>query len=481
MAFYNTKLNKYLASFLLVAILINHLTLATGKEDYDADVTGHQTPVLCYVGTWAKYRTGDGFFNASSFNPKLCTHVIYSFVGLDANTHEIKSLDSPNELNAEEGGKDGFKSFVTLKEIFPQLKVLVAVGGWTEGSEKYSAMASTQESRNKFIQSATEFMRKYKFDGLDVDWEYPTQRGGKHEDRENFSSLLKELRSVFNQHGWLLSVAIGAGQYIIDQAYDIPAVVKNVDFINVMTYDYHGKWENKTGHNAPLYQRNDGHDALTNINYTITYLMKMGAPKDKLVLGLPFYGRTFTLDNTNNNFIGAAAHEPGLQGPVTKEPNYMGYHEICKEISSPLWTKERDNEQMVPYAHNERSWISYDDEASLALKVKFALSHGLKGVMVWSLETDDVYGRCHGIRMFLLKTINRALITEDEKHDLHPSIEESTVPSIDDNVIPDEKPSNTPNSSKGSDSNSIHCSLKIGMILTVWALHVLKQKLDVTG
>ena len=70
-------------------------------------------------------------------------------------------------------GLAGFKKATDLKYAFPKLKVTVAIGGWTEGSTKYSAMAKDSAERQKFVDSVVQFLQKYNFDGLDLDWEYP--------------------------------------------------------------------------------------------------------------------------------------------------------------------------------------------------------------------------------------------------------------------------------------------------------------------
>ncbi|CAL4096913.1 unnamed protein product, partial [Meganyctiphanes norvegica] len=97
-----------------------------------------------------------------------------------------------------------------------------------------------------------ELLLKHNFDGLDMDWEYPALRGGVPEDKTNFSILLKELKKAFSSHGLLLSAAVGMGPITIASAYDVPTIAESLDFINLMTYDFHGAWKKQTGHNTPL-------------------------------------------------------------------------------------------------------------------------------------------------------------------------------------------------------------------------------------
>ncbi|GAB6032002.1 hypothetical protein CHUAL_010379 [Chamberlinius hualienensis] len=447
------KSNKHSDVFKLITVLTIIIGLsALGEQKEDVETPS----IVCYVASWARYRTDDGFFDSTSFNPNLCTHVVYSFVGLDPATNKIKSLDPQADLNGDEGGKEGFKSMTNLKLRNPSLKTLVAIGGWTQGSENYSIMASSPEKRNTFVSSVVEFLRKYQFDGLDIDWEYPTQRGGKPEDKQNFVSLLKDLRAAF-KNDWIISVAVAAPMYIINEAYDVPIISSLVDIINIMTYDYHGKWDNKTGHNCPLYQRADGHDAITNVNNTIHHYIRLGAQRRKLHLGLPFFGRTFTLDDPKNASVGAPSHKEGPKGKWTQEAGFMGYNELCQEITSSTYVK-RDHEQHVPYAVKGDSWISFDDPISIKKKVEYAINNNLGGVLIWSIDMDDVKGRCHGKPMPLLKTIN-------EVYEIAFNKTNNVVP----DYVPEDPDYNEVDVGNANGQSSI-CTVSVWLLFLAWEL-----------
>lgn len=205
---------------------------------------------MVYFGSWSVYRQGAGKFDIDLIDPHLCTHLIYTFVGL--NGDDIKVLDPWQDL-PDNGGKNGFGRFNALKSRNPGLKTLIAIGGWNEGSEKYSVMARDPGSRARFVKNAVTFVKKYGFDGLDVDWEYPAQRGGSTSDVNNFVALLRELRQAFNQECLILSAAVAAAQPSASQSYDIPEISKHLHFINLMAYDFHGAWDNRVGLNAPLH------------------------------------------------------------------------------------------------------------------------------------------------------------------------------------------------------------------------------------
>ena len=158
-----------LALFALVSG--NKLSKATENRG-DYSVKGHNKQVVCYWGTWANYRPNGGKFTPEDVDPDLCTNLIYSFAGLDSNEWEIKSLDAWMDLE-DNYGLAGFKKATDLKRGRDHLKVTLAIGGWNEGSTKYSQMSADPKKRQKFVNSAVLFLKKYNFDGLDLDWEYP--------------------------------------------------------------------------------------------------------------------------------------------------------------------------------------------------------------------------------------------------------------------------------------------------------------------
>lgn len=356
----------------------------------------HGKVVVCYIATWAVYRTGEGKFELGNLEPSLCTHLVYSFAGLDETTNSIKSLDPWQDLE-KDYGKGGYKRLVSLKQRYPHLKVTVAIGGWNEGSEKYSKMASKAETRAKFVESVLTFLKTYSFDGLDLDWEYPTKRGGSPEDKANYVALVKELKQAFEPYDYILTAALGAGKDTMDSAYELGKLSRYLDLIHMMCYDYHGTWDKLVGANAPL-RGTDEEDVLS-VEYTIKYLLSHGVSPYKMVLGLPMYGRNFILTNPDVSDIQfglTPTLDTGFQGPWTKENGFIGYNEICLQTTNKLstWTRHWDAQSASPYLRDGKRVIVYDNPRSIAVKVKMAIDYGLGGLMVWSIDTDDFRGLC---------------------------------------------------------------------------------------
>jgi chitinase len=358
--------------------------------------------VVCYYSSWAQYRPIGGRVEMETLDATLCTHLVYTFAGLNLDG-EIDALDVNDFPSGSSIG--GYQRFNKLKEANPCVKTLLAIGGWTESSEKYSIMAWNAERREEFADRVERFLVEFGFDGLDFDWEYPTQRGGIPEDRENFTLLIKLLRERMELRNRLITVAVGAGSYLFNVAYDPKGLCEHANLLFIMGYDLH--YPDITSVQAPL--RRELNESLTRdtLEATVNYFISNGCPAEKIVLGLPSYGRTYTLANPSSSGLGAPVYGTGNPGPYTQESGFLGYNEICQDIYSSTWRVTFLENNVAKVAVNGNQWIGYDDPETITKKTQYAMDKKLGGVMFWSVDTDDFYGICHDAAYPLLTAANK--------------------------------------------------------------------------
>ncbi|XP_076325319.1 uncharacterized protein LOC143233222 isoform X2 [Tachypleus tridentatus] len=374
--------------------------------------------IVCYYSNWAAYRPGLAKFTPQNINLYLCTHLIYAFAGLNKD-FELKPYDPYNDID-----QGNYKKFVGLKSYNPKLKTMIAVGGWNEGSKRFSQLVADYTNRQRFIRSAIRYLREHGFDGLELDWEYPGFReGGNDGDRYGYAQLIRETREAFDaertpagKDKLILSVAVPAGKDYIDKGFDVATITKHVNFMNVLSYDYHTAYESETHHHAPLFRRPDfikwDEKNKLNVEWTIEYYIKLGAEAGKLMVGIPTYGRSYTLIDPEDNAMEAPVDGPGEEGPSTREKGYLAYYEICQNILDEGWTVRKPYPELVgPYAFKDDQWVGFDDEEMIIEKAKFILRRGLGGAMVWTLDNDDFRGLCGNEQSPLVNTLRKALFS----------------------------------------------------------------------
>ncbi len=279
-------------------------------------------------------------------DPKLITHINYAFGHVSDSFNSVR-IDNPTRL----------QEIVKLKANHKHLKILLSIGGW--GSGRFSEMAANSTFRHSFAKDCARIVKEYQLDGIDIDWEYPSSNAAgisaHPDDTKHFSLLMKEIRDQIGKEKLLTLASVADAKYI-----DFQTIIPLLDFVNVMMYDV----AKPPSHHASLY-RSSLSGPVTLVE-SIDAHISSGIPKEKLVMGIPFYGRG---DKKNvKDFV------------LFKD--YAQLHNFTF-----LW----DDVAKVPYVVNADGLMvcTLENEKSLRLKANYILTTGLLGAMYWEFVADD--------------------------------------------------------------------------------------------
>lgn len=300
-----------------------------------------------------------GVYDHTRIQYEYLTHIAHAFTKPDAEGHLIvgENYLYPELVEAAHGNG---------------VKVIMSVGGWGN-CEEFPGMAASALTRSRFISQVLEFLKAHRYDGVDIDWEYVSGP----DQQQDFVVFIKEISAALKAENPPLELTMAApsgsywGRWI---RYE--AVAGLFDFIGVMTYDYHGAWSDHSGHNSPLYSC--GGDTCGSWDDSFLYHTSRGIPREKLLLGLAFFGRSFD--------------SPEFYRPFRRSLQY-GYDEIAGLLDSG-WTFSWDDCAGVPYLRKPDGSVvlSYDNERSVALKSRYVMEKGAAGVIIWELTQDDSRG-----------------------------------------------------------------------------------------
>ena len=291
-----------------------------------------------------------------------------------------------------ESKKAPIKDVVALKSVNPRLKVMLMIGGWGAHADGFSMMARDAAKRTAFCQSVKSLLDKHSLDGVDIDWEYPTQSadnetGADPSDTRNFNLVLKELRETIGTDKIISFASSSSAKYV-----DWPNAMKYLDYVNVMTYDM-GAAPN--GHNSPLHK-----SAVFNHrswDESVDAHEKGGVPRDRMVMGVPFYGKAQKNPAEGTKIFDYSVRYYEIPDILNKG-KYKG-----KDLVRPV-TRAWEPSSMVPYLIDAagKNVLSYDDPESVSAKGSYVRANGMLGAMFWEYrcDTDD-----HALLKALVKSI----------------------------------------------------------------------------
>lgn len=343
--------------------------------------------IIGYVGGY-----NGNFVQTSLIEANRLSHINYAFV-------DIK--DNRAWLHNEKTDTVNFRKLNELKNSNPDLKILISVGGWT-WSKHFSDAVLTDTSTQNFAQSAVDIVSKYGLDGVDIDWEYPGMIGDSNvfrpQDRTGYTNLFKNLREKLDALGqqtnkkYLVTTAIGGSREFL-QHTQMEIAQHYLDYINLMSYDFDGTYDNMSSHHSNLYSP-EHMPYIYSVDVCIQNLKKVGVDPSKIVLGIGFYGKGKVVASTENNGL--------YQIPV--RPMFGGGYSYLKDslVNRKGYVRYWDKESAAPYLFNaeKKIFITYDDEESVKSKCRYIRKHKLAGAMFWEYFGDK--------KLYLLKELDAA-------------------------------------------------------------------------
>ncbi|MGG1637948.1 glycosyl hydrolase family 18 protein [Paenibacillus sp. NRS-1760] len=365
-----------------------------------------------YYGSWFSYDNNRQYF-PEDIDVSQLTHLNYAFSDIcwrkvGSNGVACQNKDIPLQANYVFDGElvlgdqkvdiEQLAVFNKIKNNNPELKLMASVGGWTF-SNHFSDMAASEVTRRTFANSVVKYLRTYKMDGLDIDWEYPVEGGesdniNRPEDKQNFTLLMQTVRAALDAAGsidgkyYLLTIASGQGDDFVVNA-DFANSVQYLDMINIMSYDYSGSWELRAFHNSPLYQDPNNVRASAkrnNVRGALLGHLNGGVPAFKLNMGVPYYGIGWKGCSANGEYQNCTSIPYG-----SWESGKFDFAEVENNmIDQNGYTRYWNEHSKVAYVYNSETgmFITYNDQTTMMYSTSLVKTLDLAGVMTWDISGD---------------------------------------------------------------------------------------------
>ncbi|WP_125152348.1 glycosyl hydrolase family 18 protein [Clostridium rectalis] len=447
-----THLTKLVAGFIAATFSLSLLTTTVkARATEDKGNLNHvkktvnkdlQRKLIGYFPEWAYNNEAQGFFNVTDLQWDSLTHIQYSFAMVDENTNKI-TLGDENaalreefknydlsykgkkiELDSTLPYKGHFNLLQTMKKQFPNVNLLISVGGWA-GSRGFYTMLDTDAGINTFADSCIDFIKKYNFDGVDIDFEYPssTSQSGNPADfdlseprraklNERYNLLMKTLREKIDiasdkdNKDYVLSAAVTASPWVLGGVKD-NTYAKYLDFLSVMSYDYHGGWNEYVENLAGIYPDPADRETINQIMPTLcmdwAYRYYRGVlPAEKILMGIPYYTRGWENVQGGKNGLHGSSKTPatgkyniwgddldndGILDPAGANPLW---HVLNLMEKDPNLKVHWDDVEKVPYVwqDTEKVFLSFENEKSIDERLTYIKNKNLGGALIWVMNGD---------------------------------------------------------------------------------------------
>lgn len=283
-------------------------------------------------------------------DPNMFTHLVYAFAVFNDDCDGL-IIPTPEKL----------RGMAELKRRNPELKVILGIGGYKR--EGFCEMAGDKKKRKAFVREVKNLTDSLDLDGVDLDWEFPTTEAGGHtaspDDTRNYVALVKDLRKALGKNKWISYYSEPYGSYI-----DHKRMVPYVNYVHVSGYNLSiPKDGERSYHQSPLYP-----SAKTGgwcVKKAVERHIELGVPTEKILLGIPFYGRG--------------------KSPF---PSYLDCNQFAK-YSDHLHIIWDDDSKAPYYADKDGNLVmGFDDERSIKEKFDFIRANNIPGVFVWNYDSD---------------------------------------------------------------------------------------------
>ena len=348
-----------------------------------------------YFPFWATYSQS---YHVADVPAERLTHLIYAYANITEQGEVVlgdkyADVDRIYENDPPVGGKRGsFNQLRQMQQAHPHLKTFIAIGGWSY-SQHFANAARVPEL---FAQSAANFVREHGFNGIELDWRSPVMkyRGelAQPEQRGQYFALIKATRAALQQlsaetgQEYGLSVALSADDQMMAH-WPLPEMQLYVDFISLLSIDFHGRWNDTTGHYAPI----TAPAGELSVSAAITRFNALGGQSDKLVLILASQGTSWQGVTT-----------PGLNQATTGVPlgtwdneqigptGVFSQQDIQRFRQDEAWQQGWDESAQAAWLYHpqQQIWLSYDSPQAIAAKLDFAQQQRLAGTALWTLPGD---------------------------------------------------------------------------------------------
>ena len=436
-------------------------TLGQNAKPVPNDRVDLNRKLVGYFPSWAYASEQQSYFNATDLQWDELTHIQYSFGFIDEQTHKLYIDDSATKPTQEDFEKysdcmytqNGRNEKVTLdpslpykghfnmlqtmkKKYNPDVKLMLSIGGWT-GCKGFYPMLKTDAGIETFADSCIDFLETYNFDGIDIDFEYPTAESGAGNVEQDgiyseamrpilcqrYNVLMRVLREKIDEYNakknkdCKLTAAVTASAWVLG-GVDDNTYAQYLDFLSVMSYDFHGAWNQFVENQANIYSdpadTETKEQALPYLSMDWAYKYYRGVlPAERILMGIPYYTRGWEdVGGGTNGLHGTAGSKEAPKGATGKyniwgDPKNADKPELglVPAGANPLWhvknllesddhlNEHWDDVGKVPYVwqDEEKVFLSYENERSIQERNKYIEEKNLGGALIWVMNGD--YGK----------------------------------------------------------------------------------------